>query len=90
MDAGTKHPTTDGDIHDLNTPTPHAQYEQPSSPQHNTKWLAPPGPPPTLRKNRKVDVSKDTKILTRCDEEGVADPRYWALPQEDLDNFMAA
>jgi len=30
---------------------------------------------------------------TLCDEEGVAAPRYipvWVLPQEDLDNLMAA
>jgi hypothetical protein len=63
MDAGTKHQTTDEDIHDLNTPTSHAQYEQPSPPPHNTVGIAPPKRPPTLRKNRKVDVSIDTKTL---------------------------
>jgi hypothetical protein len=82
MDAETKHQTTDEDTHDLNTPTPHAEYEQPSPPLHNTEWLAPPGPPPTLSRNRTVDVSIGTKTLpvqgdaTRCDEEGVAAPRY--------------
>ncbi len=36
MDAGTKLQTTDEDIEDLNPPSPHAQYDQPSSPPHNT------------------------------------------------------
>ena len=56
-------------------------------------------PPPTLRRNRLVDVSIDTKTLSklgdaaRYGKEGVAAPRYipaWVLPQQDLDSFMAA
>jgi hypothetical protein len=56
-------------------------------------------PPPTLHRNRRVNVSIDTKTLPRqgeaetWDEEGVAVPRYipaWVLPQEDLDSLMAA
>ena len=54
---------------------------------------------PLPRRNRRVDVSIDTKTLPRQgaatihDEEGAVGPRYipaWALPQEDLDNLMAA
>ncbi len=46
MDTGTKLQITDGDIHDLKTQFPHAQYDQPSLPSHNTESLAPQGPPP--------------------------------------------
>ena len=99
MDAGTELQSTDEDMNDLKLPFPHAQYDQPLSPPHNTEWLAPPGPPPTLRRNRRVDVSIDTKTLSmqgyaaQYDEEGVPAYMYipaWVLQQEDLDNFMAA
>jgi hypothetical protein len=52
-----------------------------------------------LHRNRRVDVSIDTKTLPlqgkaeTWDVEGVAALRYipaWVLPQEDLDNLMAA
>ena len=53
---------------------------------------------PLPRRNRRVDVSIDTKTLPRQkaaaihDEEGAVAPRYipaWALPQEDIDSLMA-
>ena len=65
----------------------------------DTEWLAPAGPPPNLHKNRRVDVSIDTKTLPwqgeaeTWGEESVAALRYipeWVLPQEDLDNLRAA
>ena len=62
-DADTKIQATDEGIFDLNTPSPYAQYDQPSLPPHTTEWLAPLGPPPTLRKKCRVDVSIDTKPL---------------------------
>ena len=53
----------------------------------------------TTQRNRRVDVSIDTKTLPSQgvdaihDEEGTKPPRYipaWVLPQEDLDSLMAA
>jgi len=88
MDARTKLQTIEEDIADLNIPSPHAQYDQQSPPPHDTEWLAPSGHPHMLHKNRRVNVSIDTKTLPvqedaeRYDEEGVATPRYistWVL-----------
>ena len=82
MHTGTRHHTADEDIDAFNIPFPHAQYDQPSPPPHNAEWLAPPAPPPTLCKNRRVYVSIGTKTLhaqgeaARYYEEGVAVPRY--------------
>ena len=91
MDAGTKHQTTDEDTSDLNTPPPHTQDDLTPSSSHDTEWLAPTGLPPTLHRNRRVNVPIDTKTLPKqgeaetWDVEGVAAPRYipaWVLPQK--------
>jgi len=99
MDARTKHQTTNENLSDLNTPSPRTQCDlTPSSSNYTAKWIAPAGTPPKLHKNRRVDVSIDTKTLPTqgevemWDEEGVAAPRYipaCVLPREDLDNLMA-
>ena len=85
METGAKHHTTDEDINDRITPSPHAQYDQPSPPPHIAAWPAPPGSHPTLRRNRRVGVSIDTKTLpmqgeaARYDEEGLAAPGTYRL-----------
>jgi len=50
MDSEAKLQTTDANIDDLNIAllSPHAQYDQPLLPRHNTEWLALLGPSPTL------------------------------------------
>jgi hypothetical protein len=99
MDAGTKHQTTDEDISDLSTPSPHTQDYPPSPTPPDTECIAPAGPPFNLHRNRQIDVSIDTKTLPMQGEaetwaeEGVAVPRYipaWVLPQEDIDSLRAA
>ncbi len=59
--------------------------------------MKPDTPPP--RRNRRVDVSIDTKTLstqgaaTIHDEEGAVAPRYipeWVLPKKDLDSLREA
>ena len=98
MDVGTNHQNKDADTNDLNTPPPRTQEDLTPSLSHDTEWLAPTGTPPMLHRNRRVDVSIDTKTLPpqgeaeTWGEEGVAAPRYisaWVLPQDDLDNMMA-
>jgi hypothetical protein len=99
MDAGTKHQTTDEDIADL-TLTSDEQDLTTQTPPPNTDWLSnPPLTPFTPQRNRRVDVSIDTKTLLiqgegeKYDEEGTKAPRYipaWVLPQEDLDSLRAA
>ena len=82
MDAGTKHHTTDDDISDLNTPFPLTQNGLTPSPSYDNEWLALTGPPPTLHRNHRVDLSIETKTLLMqaeaetWDEEGAAAPRY--------------
>ena len=100
MNAGTKHQTTDEDIADLTTPTSEEQELNTQSTPSNTEWLTePPHTAPTPQRNRRVDVSIDTKTLLpqgegeKHDEEGTKAPRYipaWVLPQEDLDSLRAA
>jgi ribonuclease HI len=99
MDAGTKHQTTDEDIADL-TLTSDEQDLTTQTPPPNTDWLSnPPLTPFTPQRNRRIDVSIDTKTLLiqgegeKYDEEGTKAPRYipaWVLPQEDLDSLRAA
>jgi hypothetical protein len=74
--------------------------QQPQQPPLTTDWLSnmkPDTPPP--RRNRRVDVSIDTKALptqgaaTIHDEEGAVAPRYipeWVLPKKDLDSLREA
>jgi len=62
MDTRTIHQTTDEDQSDLNIPSPRDQNDQPPPTLQDAEWLAPLGPPSTLRKNRRVDVSIETKI----------------------------
>ena len=64
MDAGTKHQTPDEDIADLTTPTSDEQDLTTQTPPPNMDWLS--NPPPTAftsQRNRRVDVSIDTKTL---------------------------
>jgi hypothetical protein len=103
-DAGTKQQTKDEDLDVFTFPPSqdheyHSQQQQ-QQPPFTTDWLnhaTPTTPPP--RRNRRVDVSIDTKTLPPQgaaaihDEEGAVAPRYipaWALPQEDIDSLMAA
>jgi hypothetical protein len=103
-DAGSKHQTQEEDLEAFTFSTSqdheyHTQQQQQQTP-FTTDWLShtpPTAPPP--RRNRRLDVSIDTKTLpthgvaAMHDEEGVAAPRYipaWALPQEDLDSLIAA
>ena len=102
-DAGTKLQTLEEDLEDFTLP-PSQDHEyhsqQPHPPPLTTDWLThkkPDTPPP--RRNRKVDVSIDTKALPTQgaarmhDEEGAAAPRYipeWVLPKKDLDSLREA
>jgi hypothetical protein len=102
-DAGTKHQTLEEDIEDFTLP-PSQNHEyhsqQPQQTPLTIDWLAHMKPDtPHPRRNRRDDVSIDTKTLSKQgaatiqDEEGAVAPRYipaWALPQEDLDSLMAA
>ena len=105
-DAGIKKLTREEDLEAFTSPPSqdheyHSQQQQQQQQQPlTTDWLnnSPPTTPPP-RYNRRVDVSIATKTLplqgttTIHDEEGAVAPRYipaWALPQEDLDNLMAA
>ena len=100
MDARTKHQTTDEDLSDPNTRSPHTQSDLTLSSSNNiAEWIAPAGSPTKLHRNSRVDVSIDTKTLPTqgeaetWDKEGVVAPRNipaLVLPQEDLDNLMAA
>jgi hypothetical protein len=103
-DAGIKQQTKEEDIDAFTFPPSqdreyHSQQQQ-QQPLFTIDWLnhAPPTTPPP-RRNRRVDVSTDTNTLPPQgaaaihDEEGKVAPRYipaWALPQEDIDNLMAA
>ena len=103
-DAGSKHQTIEDDLEAFTFPPSqdheyHSQKQQ-QQPPLTTDWLNPPTHnTPHPRRNRRVDVSIDTKTLptqgaaATHDEEGAVAPRYipaWALPQEDLDSLMAA
>ena len=68
MDAGTKHQTTDEDLSELNTSSPHTQNDLTPSTSHGTEWLASARPPPTLHRNRRANVAIDTKILSKQGE----------------------
>ncbi len=64
IDAGTKHQTTDENIADLTTPASEEQDLSTQTPPSNTNWLNdPPHTAPTPQRNRRVDVSIDTKTL---------------------------
>jgi hypothetical protein len=92
-DAETKQQTLEEDLEEYH-------LHQPQQTPLTTDWLTHMKPDtPLPRRNRRVDVSIDTKTLPRqgastiYDEEGAVAPLYipaWALPQEDLDNLMAA
>ncbi len=102
-DAGNKHQTLEEDLETYTFPPSqdheyHSQQQQ--QPPLTTDWLNQHTHTTSHpRRNRKVDVSIDTKTLPTQgaaairDEEGAAAPRYipaWALPQEELDSLMAA
>ena len=100
MDESVKHQTTDEGITELTANTSDEQDLATQTPLLNTDWLSNiPHTALTLQRNHRVDESIDTKTLLSQrvgaihDEEGTKAHRYipaWVLPQEDLDNLMAA
>jgi hypothetical protein len=64
MDAGTKLRATDEDITELTAPTSNDQDLITQTPPPDTEWLNyPRHTAPTPQRNRRVDVSIDTKLF---------------------------
>ena len=82
MDVGTKHQTTDEDISNLKSPPPRTQDDLTPPSSHDTEWLAPAGPLPTLHRNRRVDVSINTKTLPMQGEADMWGVEVVAVPRK--------